>query len=1073
MNADGNLAKAIFLEAVEKHDPEQWPAFLDQACAGRPELRGRVEGLLQAHQEARTGQHPEEDGIPVTRCGTVGREPVLAALGSVTERPGTRIGPYRLLEQIGEGGFGVVFLAEQQQPVRRKVALKVLKPGMDSKQVTARFEAERQALALMDHPNIAKVLGGGQTGGGRPYFVMDLVKGLPITDYCDQAQLTTKERLELFVHVCRAVQHAHTKGVIHRDLKPSNVLVTVQDGAPLVKVIDFGIAKALGQQLTDKTLFTGFAQLIGTPLYMSPEQAALSNVDVDTRSDIYSLGVLLYELLTGTTPFDRERFRGAGYDELRRIIREEEPPRPSTRVSTLGKAATTVSAQRKSDPRRLCQLVRGELDWVVMKALEKDRGRRYETASAFAADVQRYLADEPVQACPPSAKYRLRKFARRNRTGLAVAGLIVFFIALLGGGAGWVVRDRAARRGQAARDLERTLDRAELLQGQGKRQQALAALQRAEPLADEAAMGPDLGERLAALKETLDAEARDQEFLERFEEIRWRVQGRADVARGRFTPEAAFPDLGEALRRYGIEIGVTPAEQAAARVRGRPERARKYLLAALDECLTLAPQGDAQARQWLLAVLAAADNDPWRAPVRKALVDRDWPKLEGLARAADVRKQPPSFLLNVARGLPAEMKSSRLELFRKIQRTYPADLWANHELAFELANNKQPAEAIRYYMAALALTPENPGIYNNRGIAFKDAGEWDAAFADYRQALALAPHYAKAHFNLAVALALNHQYAEAIPEYRAYFRQEAGDAVAHYDFGFALQQNGQLDEAIVEYRKAIALKKDFAQAHFNLGQSLGAKGHLDEAISELRKAVHYNPKDALNHYGLGNALLIKGRLDQAIAEYREALRIKPDYTAVGNDLRRAERLARLDKRLPAVLEGKDRPKNAGECLAFAQLCRPPHREQYAGAARFFGEAFAAEPSLAKDLQALHRYDAACAAALAGCGRGQDADKLEAPERARLRRQALDWLRADLEARRRLLEDEPGGAGPGLPGQLRHWLADPDFAGVRGPEALARLPEAEGQAWQKLWDDVADLLKRAQGKAAAQKKADAK
>src|SRR5262249_46260717 len=258
-------------------------------------------------------------------------------------------------------------------------------------------------------------LDAGQTATGRPYFVMELVKGVPITDYCDQNQLPPRERLELFIPVCQAVQHAHQKGIIHRDLKPSNVLVTLLDGAPVVKVIDFGVAKAIGQQLTDKTLFTGFAQMIGTPLYMSPEQAAISGVDVDTRSDLYALGVLLYELLTGTTPFDRERLRQVGFDELRRIIREEEPAKPSTRISTLGQAATTVSAQRKSDPKRLSQLFRGELDWIVMKALEKDRNRRYETASAFAADVQRYLKDEPVEAGPPSAWYRLRKFARRHK----------------------------------------------------------------------------------------------------------------------------------------------------------------------------------------------------------------------------------------------------------------------------------------------------------------------------------------------------------------------------------------------------------------------------------------------------------------------------------------------------------------------------------------------------------------------------------------------------------------------------------------------------------------------------------
>jgi WD40 repeat protein/serine/threonine protein kinase len=420
-------ANELFLKALELRCPDERREYLDRACASDTVLRAEVESLLDAG--ARAGSFLESPAPAPQLVATVD-EPHIA------ERPDTLMGPYKLLEQIGEGGFGVVFLAEQTQPVRRKVALKVLKAGMDTRQVVARFEAERQALALMDHPNIARVLDGGQTSSGRPYFVMDLVRGLPITEYCDQARLTPRERLELFVHLCQAVQHAHQKGIIHRDLKPSNVLVTLHDGTPLVKVIDFGIAKALGQSLTDKTLFTGFAQMVGTPLYMSPEQAALSNADVDTRSDIYSLGVLLYELLTGTTPFDKERLKEAGYDELRRIIREEEPPRPSTRITTLGQAATTLSTQRKSDPKRLSQLCRGELDWIVMKALEKDRNRRYESASAFAADVQRYLNDEPVLACPPSAWYRFGKFARRNKAslvGLALLGVTVLAVVAVAG----------------------------------------------------------------------------------------------------------------------------------------------------------------------------------------------------------------------------------------------------------------------------------------------------------------------------------------------------------------------------------------------------------------------------------------------------------------------------------------------------------------------------------------------------------------------------------------------------------------------------------------------------------------
>ncbi len=402
----------IFHSARMIEAPEARDRFLDHVCGGDAALRSRIQALLRVH---------ERDGDFLKSPSGAGA----LADGSIKESPGSIIGPYKLLEQIGEGGFGVVFMAEQQSPIRRKVALKVLKPGMDSRSVVARFEAERQALALMEHQNIARVLDAGETASGRPYFVMELVRGIPITSFCDDNHHLVHDRLRLFVDVCQAVQHAHQKGIIHRDLKPSNILVTLHDGKPVPKVIDFGIAKAMGQQLTDKTLFTGFARMIGTPSYMSPEQAEMSGLDADTRSDIYALGILLYELLTGAPPFDQDRVRLAGFDEIRRIIREEEPPKPSTRMSTLGELASTVSASRRSDPRGLSQLYRGELDWIVMKALEKDRNLRYETASALAADVQRYLNNETVLACPPSTWYRLRKTVRRYRTAVVAASFVL------------------------------------------------------------------------------------------------------------------------------------------------------------------------------------------------------------------------------------------------------------------------------------------------------------------------------------------------------------------------------------------------------------------------------------------------------------------------------------------------------------------------------------------------------------------------------------------------------------------------------------------------------------------------
>jgi serine/threonine protein kinase len=504
----------ILNAALERSAPAERAAYLDAACAGDETLRGKVELLLGVQFEA----------DEFFAAGDVGRTVAVPA----AEQLGDRIGRYKLLEKIGEGGCGVVFMAEQEEPVRRKVALKIIKPGMDSRQVIARFEAERQALALMDHPNIAKIFDGGVTGpvaagvspavepgvtpggqgvaspsalehpqpnpGGRmppstaggtpaatlvsprPYFVMELVRGIKITDFCDQNHLGLKERLDLFIAICHAVQHAHQKGIIHRDLKPSNVLVTENDGKPVPKVIDFGIAKATEQKLTEKTLFTQFAQFIGTPAYMSPEQAAMTSLDIDTRSDIYSLGVLLYELLTGTTPFDAQELLKAGFDEMRRIIRETEPERPSTRltqlfvaanVSSLNPNASRRAAEReiRADSRRLLPsretipLLRGDLDWIVMKCLEKDRARRYETANGLAADLQRHLSNEPVTARPPSAAYRVQKMVRRNRAAFSAAAAVAAALVIGLGVSLWqsFEKARAYRRALAAEQEQNRL----------------------------------------------------------------------------------------------------------------------------------------------------------------------------------------------------------------------------------------------------------------------------------------------------------------------------------------------------------------------------------------------------------------------------------------------------------------------------------------------------------------------------------------------------------------------------------------------------------------------------------------
>jgi serine/threonine protein kinase/tetratricopeptide (TPR) repeat protein len=882
--------KEVFNRARQIAVPEERLAYLQKACEHESAAMHRVLQLLRVYDQERSFL----ESSPVGHRTTID-EPL-------AERPGTMIGPYKLLEQIGEGGFGVVFLAEQTEPVRRKVALKILKPGMDTRQIVARFEAERQALAIMDHPNIAKVLDGGQTASGRPYFVMELVKGLPITDYCDLAQLTTRERLELFVHLCQAVEHAHQKGIIHRDLKPSNVLVMVHDTTPVAKVIDFGVAKALGQELTDKTLFTGFAQLVGTPLYMSPEQTGQSGVDVDTRSDIYALGVLLYELLTGTTPFDKERLKAVGYDELRRIIREEEPPRPSTRISTLGTAATTVSTQRKSDPKRLSRLFRGEPDWIVMKCLEKDRNRRYETASALSADVQRYLHDEPVQACPPSAVYCFRKFARRKKTALAIASMALSFMAMVGGGGGWLMRDRAARQWEADSKVLAALEAAEprLREGQPKDPALLAADQRMRAALESDRLSPEIRQSAEQLR-------RDVRMLGELDEIRLR---QAESNGGEmFDSAGAEKQYADAFTAYGIELAAMEPSQAAARVRA--SAIREALLEGLDAWMLLTPKED-QPHAWLAAVADEADDSPWRRTFRKAALAADTRRLKELAGRAETLAQPPSVLAWLGSALHAAgLPEDAAAILRQAQQRYPGDFWLNYDLGHFLSFGPlphQPDKYLGYFRAAVAIRPQSAEARSILGLALLSTGETDEAITALQQAIALAPRFATARINLGTALTKKGQPDDAIAAWREAVRVAPGFHEAHIILADALNAKGRRDEAITEYEETLRLEKDFAQSHAyhyrlptqradydrhqkNFAQARGKlssalkdrgvaynnAGQFDQAIADLSKAIALDPKNmsawcerALSHIWLG-------QYDIAVAECSKAIELDANF----------------------------------------------------------------------------------------------------------------------------------------------------------------------------------------------------
>jgi serine/threonine protein kinase/Flp pilus assembly protein TadD len=883
-------AERIFLEAVEHHAPNQWAEYVQQAAAGDPALAERVEALLRGHGQAN----------PMLEEGRLLEGSPLVMPGPT---PGTTVGPYKLLEQIGEGGMGTVYMAEQTQPVQRKVALKVIKPGMDSRQVIARFEAERQALAMMDHVNIARVFDGGTTSGepggvssGRPYFVMELVHGVPITKYCDDNCLTPRERLELFVPVCQAIQHAHQKGIIHRDIKPSNVMITLYDGKPVPKVIDFGVAKATEQKLTERTLFTQYGTMVGTFEYMSPEQAEMSGLGVDTRSDIYSLGVLLYELLTGSTPLTHKRVKEAAYAEILRLIREDDPPKPSTRLSDSGETLASISAQRHMEPAKLTKLVRGELDWIVMKSLEKDRNRRYESASAFAADVQRYLNDEPVQAFPPSAAYRFRKFARRNKSVLGVTALVLFFLVLIGSGVGWVLRDRAAqdaklagdraaRRARLNLEVEHALDdvgraREKVLaltdnplRWKAALAQAASDLKRAQGLAaqDDAALDPAVRERLQTVRTMLDSDDTDRRFVARFDEIRLE-QTAIHPERSEYKLEIAYPALKEALGTYyGIDVGATSAEQVRAVIRRRPSAMQEQILAALDYSLAHAPNGEHKARQWLIAVLETADPHPWRKQARQALAAQEWPTLEKLLQDPAAARQPLTLQLRLTVALPRESPTC-LMLSRQIQHSHPDDFWANHNLAGILHYRQRPQwdEAIRYYTAALAVRPRHPATCVNLGNALWGKGDLAGAIAAYRDAVQAQPDYVAAYERLRQVLEQKGDLDGVIAEVRETIRLR-NHVVDHVVLGQLLQRKGLLDEAIACYQKAIEVDPKCAYARNALDNAKARR-----AIAEATKAIELKPKDWSSWNQRAWAYFQQQRWDEAVADYSKAIELNPN-----------------------------------------------------------------------------------------------------------------------------------------------------------------------------------------------------
>jgi serine/threonine-protein kinase len=1024
LETDGQaLVEALVQKSLARHggDAEKSLAALNLLGATRQELE----------QIGDADIHAGLDQVATTQCLEEG------PAGSLPTKVGWPL-RYRVLRPHARGGLGEVFVAHDEE-LHREVALKEIQPRhADHPDSRVRFLLEAEITGGLEHPGIVPVYGLGQYADGRPYYAMRFIKGDSLQDAIarfhqadvpgrdpGERSLMLRELLGRFVAVCNAVAYAHSRGVLHRDLKPANVMLG-KYGETLV--VDWGLAKVVGrapgaagageellQPASDGSAPTEVGAALGTPAYMSPEQADGNWDAVGPASDVYSLGATLYCLLTGRVPFPQ----GEVGVVLRKVEEGDFPP-----------------------PGQVKRGVPPALAAVCRKAMALRPPDRYATALALAADVEHWLADEPVGAYREPLAVRFGRWRRRHKALVAGVTAALLVVVLLGGAAGLWLREQAAEK---RRDVAAALDRAIDLQKRERWGEAEAVLEQAQRRLGEG--GPaDLRRRVARARADL------------------RLVGRLDAARLKASAQAGDHfDFAAAEKAYAAafrewKLGRPGDEVAAVADRIRRSAVREQIVAALDGWAWMTAEEGRRA--WLLAVARRADPDSPANRLRQPALAKQPAELERLVREVRLEALSPQLLAGLGRALLLRKGNAALPLLTAAQRRHPQDFWLNFDLGIALLDRK-PWEAMAYYRAALALRPHTYAVHINLGYALYNQGRIDEAGAEYREAVRLEPGSAQAHYNLGNTLFRQGRVDQAMASYQKSLALEPRYAQALTGLGVALSRQGQKDRAIACYRKAVALDPKLAHAHIGLGAALLAQGQREQAIACFRKAVALDPNNAVAHCNLGLVLQQQARFAEALDALKRGheLRVRhPQWPHPSEQwLRACERLLALDARLPKLLRGEAQPSDVGERLEFASLCAL--KRLYRAAARFYQEAFAAQPSLVADCRRGRRYHAACAAARAAAGRGQDAAPLTEGERGRWRQQALDWLRADLALWAKQLDAGTPQARAQVRRQLGRWQRDLDLQDVRAA-ALARLPAAEQDAWRQLWAEVAALLRRA-------------